>query len=173
RLFRGEIRYPHAQDRPLRRGGAQRLDVGAAQRPFPGEALVGALVPDAPIERAVRRALERLRQRERDAPHILPGRHGRALLLLGRFEAEADGVDAVALVGGGRVALAGEDVAEMGAAAGAADLGADHAEGAVLDQFDRLGVARVVEGRPAAVRVELGRRAEQLIAAGAALVDAD
>jgi hypothetical protein len=48
------------------------------------------------------------------------------LASVGGFEGEADGVDAVAGVAGGQV-FAVEAVAEVGVAAGAADLDADHA----------------------------------------------
>src|SRR5690606_34769449 len=50
-------------------------------------------------------------------------------------------------------------------------LGADHAERPVLDELDPVTGQRRVEGRPAAVRVELGLAAEQLVAAGATPVD--
>ena len=53
-----------------------------------------------------------------------------------RLEAQGDGVDAVAEVRRGSVALAGEDMPEMGTARGAPDLGADHPEGSVLDLQD-------------------------------------
>src|SRR5699024_3049762 len=67
---------------------------------------------------------------------------------------EADGVAAVALVGGGGEALALEDVAQVRAAAGAAHLDATHSQRGVLEQLDRLGVRRRPEGGPSAVRVE-------------------
>src|SRR5690625_4081362 len=71
---------------------------------------------------------------------------------------EADGVDAVALFGGGGEALALEDVAQVRAAAGAAHLDATHSQRGVLEQLDRLGVRRRPEGGPSAVRVELDRK---------------
>src|SRR5215471_3911741 len=92
--------------------------------------------------------------------------------LLGRGQGQRHRVDAVALVRRGRVALALEDVAQVGVAVRAADLDADHAEGGVLQQPYRVGLLRLVEARPAAVGVELGLRAEQLRTAGAAVVDA-
>ena len=75
-------------------------------------------------------------------------------------EVERQAVHAVALAGGLRAV--GEDVAEVRAAAPAAHLGADHAVGAVLDQLDGVGDLRLVEARPAAARLELRRRVEQL-----------
>src|SRR5262245_57550859 len=52
------------------------------------------------------------------------------------------------------------------------DLGPDPAEGAVLEQDDGVALFRLIEARPATVRLELGVRAEQLGAAGPAVVDA-
>src|SRR5690625_894444 len=49
---------------------------------------------------------------------------------------EADGVDAVALVGGGGEALALEDVAQVRAAAGAAHLDATHSQRGVLERSE-------------------------------------
>ena len=68
-------------------------------------------------------------RRRRGQRHV---RGGRSAL---RLEGEADRVDAVAVTGGGAVAV-GEDVAEVGAAAGAADLDPLHAGGGVLDVLD-------------------------------------
>lgn len=67
---------------------------------------------------------------------------------------EADAVDAVALVGRGGMALALEDVAEVAAAVAADNLGAGHAERAVLVARHGAGDA-VVVGRPAAAGLEL------------------
>src|SRR5690625_460494 len=85
---------------------------------------------------------------------------------------EADGVDAVALVGGGGEALALDAVAGVLAAGGAAHRDAPHAQRGVLEQLDRLGVRRRPEGGPSAVRVELGGGGEQLRTAGAAGIGA-
>src|SRR5690606_26259267 len=65
------------------------------------------------------------------------------------LEAERHGVHAVAVPGGG-LRRVGEDVSQVGVAAGAAHLGADHAQGAVLEEGDRVGVLRGEEARPAA-----------------------
>src|SRR3954469_1628991 len=84
---------------------------------------------------------------------------------------DADRVDAVPLVGRGGVALALEAVAQVRAAVRAADLGPDAAERAVLDVLDPVLGQRCEERRPATVAVELLGAAEQLDAAGAAVVD--
>src|SRR5699024_7091239 len=65
-----------------------------------------------------------------------PGRAGSALGGSGAVVAvdQADGVDAVALVGGGVEALPLEDVAQVRAAAGAAHLDAPHPHRRVLEQ---------------------------------------
>ena len=86
-------------------------------------------------------------------------------------EGQGHGVHAVALPGGGAGRVV-EDVAQVGAAGGAADLGAHHDVAGVGQQGDGLGVGGVVEGGPTAARVELGGGAEQLGAAGTAAVDA-
>src|SRR3954447_18999654 len=91
---------------------------------------------------------------------------------LRRLQGQADRVDAVTLVGRRAVPLALEHVAEVGAAVGAAHLGANAPEGPVLDVLDPVLGERCEEGRPAAVGVELGVRAEQLGVAGPAAVDA-
>src|SRR5690606_36383107 len=109
--------------------------------------------------------------RERSTRRPRPTRAVSALSL-GGLEPQRDRVDAVAVVGGRRVALAVEDVPQVGVAARAADLGADHAVAAVLHQRHRVGVGRRVEARPAAVGLELGVRPEQLGAARPAAVDA-
>src|SRR4051812_6342400 len=86
-----------------------------------------------------------------------------ARLLRLRVEGDRQAVHAVAGVLRGHV-LATEDVAQVGVAAGAADLGAEHAVGAVVDLLDgaRDGI---VERGPAAVGVELGGAVEELGAA--------
>ena len=65
-----------------------------------------------------------------------------------------------------------EHVAEVAAAAGAHDLGADHEVRAVLAGLDGLAEHGVGEARPAGARVELRVGAEQLVAAAGAAVDA-
>src|SRR6266567_9432868 len=60
----------------------------------------------------------------------------------------------------------------MGVAAGAPDLGPDRAHGAVLEQHHGITIARLIEARPAAVRLELGVRGEEPGAARATPVDA-
>ena len=74
-----------------------------------------------------------------DLPSSLGGRAGLALAhgkadsrgMIGGDEGEAGAVDAVAEVGGGVVAFAFEDVAEVAAAFGAGDFGAEHSAGVV------------------------------------------
>ena len=75
---------------------------------------------------------------------------------------QADRVDAVALVGRGVVALALEEVPEVGAAGGAADLDPAHPQGPVLEVLDPVLGERGEERGPAAVAVELLVAAEQL-----------
>src|ERR1700749_1401087 len=92
---------------------------------------------------------------------LLGGRRG-----LGRrcwLEGQRGRVDAVALAG--RARPVAEDVAEVPAAAAAQDLGAAHEHAVVRAQLDRAGHGRLVEARPAGAGVELGVRAEQLVAA--------
>src|ERR1700742_3113795 len=62
-----------------------------------------------------------------------------------RHQAQRNRVDAVALVGGRRIALALEDVAEMAVAIGAQHLGAGGAHRMVGAQDHRVGVRRVEE----------------------------
>ena len=88
--------------------------------------------------------------------------------LLCRSAAQADRVDAVSLVGGRVVALAGEQVTEVGTAVRAADLGADHPRRAVLDVLDPVLGERGEERRPPAAAVELLPAGEQRGSAGAA-----
>src|SRR5215467_4149947 len=90
----------------------------------------------------------------------------------GGFQRERDGVDAPALVGGHRVALALEHVAEMRVAPRAPDLGPQHAQRPVLDQHHGIVAAGLVEAWPATMGLELLPRAEQLGAARAAPVHA-
>src|SRR6266567_282859 len=92
--------------------------------------------------------------------------------ILGRFERQGDRVDAPPLIGRHVVALALEDVPEMGVAVRAPGLGPDPAQRAVLDQHHRVAFLGLVEARPATVRLELGVRGEQLGAARSAAVDA-
>src|SRR4051794_39446718 len=87
------------------------------------------------------------------------------------FEVQSRAVDAVALAATvGRAVV--EDMAEVAAAAGAGDLGADHPVGAVLMQLDGVGVGGMGEARPAAARVELVVGAEDLGVASRAAEDA-
>lgn len=80
---------------------------------------------------------------------------------------QADAVDAVPLVRRRVVPLALEDVAEVPAAVGAHNLGAGHAQRAVLVAHHGAGDGIVV-GRPAAARLELVvRLVEGRVAAGA------
>src|SRR6185295_13426695 len=89
--------------------------------------------------------------------------------LVGGLEGQRDRVDAVAVAGGGAVAV-GEDVPEVGAAVGAAHLDPLHPVRGVLDVLHGVG-DRLVEARPAAAGVELGVGLEQHVLAGLAAVD--
>src|SRR5699024_266337 len=71
------------------------------------------------------------------------------------FELQCCAVDAVPKPASIGWAI-GEDVAEMGIASGTADLGADHAVGAVFDFDDGIGVHRVDEARPTTAGVIFG-----------------
>src|SRR5215210_9056069 len=84
------------------------------------------------------------------------------------LELQRQGVDAVALTGGAGAVV--EDVAQVRAAAGAQDLGARHAEAAILLQADGLGHRGLREARSARPGIELRVGREQLGAAGAAAV---
>ena len=86
--------------------------------------------------------------------------------------ASGDRVDAVPLIGGRRIALAGEHVAEVTVAVGAQHLHPAHAQRIVWQQDHRIGLDGVEERRPAAVRLEFLCAAEQFGAAGAAVVHA-
>src|SRR6267143_1357034 len=74
-------------------------------------------------------------------------------------ELQRGGVEAVALTG--RRRPVGKQVAEVAVAAPAADLDALHAVRAVAQEREVLGVERLVEGRPAGARLELGPRAKE------------
>ena len=81
-------------------------------------------------------------------------------------------VDAVSLIGGRRIALALEYVAQVAVAIGTQHLDAVHAARVVGPQHDGVGVGRVEERRPAAMGFELLGATEDLRATGPALVDA-
>ena len=87
-----------------------------------------------------------------------------------RLELERAGVDAVPLPAGAGAVR--EDVAEVAAAGGAGDLGADHPVARVDVCVDALERCRLDEARPARAGVELGIGAEQLRPAARAAVDA-
>src|SRR4051794_26229158 len=95
-----------------------------------------------------------------------------AISALGGLQPDGQRVDAVPVAGGGLRGVV-EDVPEVAVAGAAEHLGPHHAVAAILAQDDVVGGARLPERRPAAVRVELGLRPEQLRAAGPAAVDAD
>src|SRR5690606_8025367 len=105
--------------------------------------------------------------RARSTRGSAPGR-----LLLAGLERQADRVHAepVARRGLGSVV---EHVAQVRPAARAAHLRAHHAEAAVGEELDAVARERAEEARPPAVRVELGVRAEELVAARPTRVDAD
>lgn len=92
--------------------------------------------------------------------------------MIGGDEGEAGAVDAVAEVGGGVVAFAFEDVAEVAAAFGAGDFGAEHSAGVVGGGGDVFCVGRIVEGWPAALGVEFLAGAKEVSTAGGAMVGA-
>src|SRR5215471_17801274 len=89
------------------------------------------------------------------------GRQGVGSLARRGLQGERDGVDAPALIGRDRVALALEHVAKVGVADRAPDLGTHHAQRAILDQRHSVVAGWLVEARPATVGLELLRRAEQ------------
>src|SRR5207248_3350379 len=106
-----------------------------------------ALVADLGLRHALELAKRRL-----DAPEATCSERSSLLhLLLLQFECRR--VDAVALPG--RRGAVREDVAEVAAAVGAHDLGANHAEGRVSLLVDRLLARRRVERGPAAAGVVL------------------
>ena len=74
-------------------------------------------------------------------------------------EREADRIDAIALAG--RRRAVGEDVALVRAAAGADDLGADHAVAGVADGLEVPLGEGLGEARPAGAALELGAAVEQ------------
>ncbi len=86
-----------------------------------------------------------------------------------RFEGQGDGVDAVAQRG--RIGAVVEDMAEVGVAVRAPDLGAHHTVAVVGAFHDTVAREGGEEARPAAVRVELGVRAEQLVATADTAID--
>ncbi len=88
-----------------------------------------------------------------------------------RDQSQRNRVDAVPLVGGRRIALALEYMAEMAVAVGAEHLDAGHAHRVVASQDDRVRIRRIEERRPAAMGFELLGAAEQLGAARPALID--
>ena len=92
----------------------------------------------------------------------------RSLLFVERQGAAVDAVALAARVGRAVV----EDVAEVGVAGLADDLGAPHEQAVVGPQFDVLEVGRLGEARPAGARVELGVGGEELGAAADAAVHA-
>src|SRR6478672_9301992 len=87
-----------------------------------------------------------------------------------RREGQADRVDAVTLAG--RRRAVGEDVALVRAAAGADDLGPDHAVAGVADGREVPLSERLGKARPAGAALELGAAVEQRQAAQAAGEDA-
>lgn len=101
------------------------------------------------------------------APRATTQFRPRPLFLL---EAQADRVHAVAQARRGVRGVV-EDVSQVAAAVGAADLGALHPIGVVFMESDG-GFARVVEAWPAAAGVELGLGTKELSAATAAVIDA-
>src|SRR5262245_34735362 len=96
----------------------------------------------------------------------------RASGIRGRLELQRDRVDAPSLIGRDLVAFALEDVAQMGVAIGAPHLGPDPAEGPVLEQDHGVADLGLIEAWPAAMRLELGIRTEQLGTARPADIDA-
>src|SRR5688572_15602793 len=85
-----------------------------------------------------------------------------------RAKTQRSRVDAVAQAGGLRSIV--EHVAEVGVAVGAGDLGAHHAMRQVTVLVDAFASQRQPETGPAAARVELLRRLEQVRAAADAVV---
>src|SRR5699024_3928170 len=94
---------------------------------------------------------------------------GGPFLLTAWFEGERDRVHAEPVTGRGLRRIV-EHVAQVRPTVAAPHLGANHPHAAVLEEFDGVALGGLVEARPAAVRLELGGRAEQLGAAGAAVV---
>src|SRR3954454_175105 len=87
-----------------------------------------------------------------------------------RLERQGAAVDAVALPVLARAVV--EDVAQMGVAVPADDLGPPHEATVVGSQLDVLEIGGLGEARPAGARVELGVGGEQLGAAADAAVHA-
>src|SRR4051812_12980943 len=98
--------------------------------------------------------------------------HCRLTLVAHRLERQRHRVHAVAVTGR-RLRRVVEEVTQVGVTDGAPHLGADHAVAAVFQEPYGVRAGGVVERRPAAVRLELGLRAEQLVAAGSAAVNTD
>lgn len=107
---------------------------------------------------AHRPAADRARHRGRPDPAVPDHRHRSRSLARDtcdpasafvRCKPQRDRFDAVPLVRGRRIPLALEHMPKVRPAPGAPHLGAHHPVRAVLDQFDRVGVLRVVERRPA------------------------
>jgi hypothetical protein len=93
------------------------------------------------------------------------------LTLLGfLLEIQGRGVDAITQAGRRRPVVG--DVAEMGAAATATDLRADHSVTAIGFGIDVALGDRLVEARPTGAGIELGLRIEQLLPAADARVNA-
>src|SRR5690606_24988797 len=90
--------------------------------------------------------------------------------LVSFFEVERRGVDAVAQAGWLRAVL--EDVAQVGAAVGADDLGAPHEPAVVLFFANVLRLQRFPKAGPAAARIIFRTRAEQRFAATDAAINA-
>jgi len=88
------------------------------------------------------------------------------------FQRQSDGVDAVTGIGRGGITLPVEDMSQVGAASGTADLGAHHAVGEILVQGHRGTVYRIIEARPPALGVEFVFGTEEFRPAGPAAVDA-
>ena len=82
-------------------------------------------------------------------------------------EFEGDGVDAVALAGGGAGGVV-EDVTEVGIAIGTGDFGTDHAVRCVAGERDRVACLGGVEGRPTATGIEFGVGFKEFPATGGA-----
>ena len=145
-------------------GGVSAARDEAADVDIIGEAV--RRFPCAPEGGAAKADFERMR-----ITH-LPASLGGGGLFGGGGEFEGDGVDAVAVDGFfdavDFVGFAGEDVSEVGAATGAGDLGAVHAEGVVVCEFDFVAGFGGVEGGPAAACVELGFGGEEFLSAGGA-----
>ena len=87
------------------------------------------------------------------------------------LQVQADGVDAIAQVGGGIVALTLKDVPQVRFAVGTQNLYAAHAERIVFALNDFVPCEWGEKGRPAAVGLKLLCRAEKLRSTRAARID--